>query len=714
MNILQILPSLDVGGVETGTIDLAKYLVSRGHKAVTVSGGGRLVREIDSIGARHYNLPVGKKSLFTIIRMIKELRDIIRKEDIDIVHARSRVPALISYFACKASGKAFITTAHGYYKKHLMSEAMGWGKYVIVASNVMAKHMMNNFGVPLERIRFIPRGVDLEHFTFRDPNSRRPESFTVGMVSRITPLKGHADFIKSVSILNRRIPRLKAVIVGEAPKEKYKESLELLIRQLGLMNTIGFLPATNDIPGIMKGLDVLVSATITPEAFGRIIIEAQSSGVPVVATQVGGVVDVIEDKKTGLLCAPQNPKDMAEKVMELYRNKELWMSLALESKKSVEAYFNLGRMMDKTLAVYQEAIETQNILVIKMSAIGDVILSVPSLRAIRAKYPRANIKVLVGLQAREVLDKCPYINERIVCDLKGKDRGIAGLWRLGKELRRSCFDIVIDLQNNKKSHLLAALSLAPLRYGYDNKKWSFLLNRRIRDDAPHLDPLEHQFRTLRFAGIKPQDKRLELWPSNADDKQIEKLLADSWIKSSVGLVGINVRASAKWVTKNWPISNIAELCDRLAREFNIRAVLTGAEEDTEFARAIAKASKAKPLVAAGRTNIPELASLIRRFRVYLTPDSAPMHIAAAVGIPCVALFGPTDPSRHVAASGNCIVISKKNELNCSPCYNPSCVKNFICMKKITVDEVLAAMVPYLKEKGSVPSEEIRAREEGTG
>ena len=99
---------------------------------------------------------------------------------------------------------------------------------------------------------------------------------------------------------------------------------------------------------------------------------------------------------------------------------------------------------------------------------------------IRAKYPNANIKVLVGLQARSVLDGCPYINERIVCDFKGKDRGILGLWRLGKVLRQSCFDIVIDLQNNKKSHLLAALSFAPLRYGYDNKKWSFFLSDKIK------------------------------------------------------------------------------------------------------------------------------------------------------------------------------------------------------------------------------------------
>ena len=703
MNILQILPSLDVGGVETGTIDLAKYLVLRGHKAITVSSGGRLVRELDAIGARHYNLPVDKKSLVSIIMMIKALREIIRREDIDIVHARSRVPALIAYFACKLSNKAFITTAHGYYKKHLMSEAMGWGKYVIVASNIMAKHMIDNFHVPHDRIRLIPRGVDLDKFRFRDPATHKSKWFVVGMVSRITPLKGHADFIRAVSILSRQIPNLKAVIVGNAPKEKYKESIDLLIRRLGLSTVVQFLPATNDVPNIMAGLDVLVSATITPEAFGRVIIEAQASGVPVVATKVGGVVDIIEDGKMGLLCAPQDPKDMAQKILGLHKDKELWARLAMDSKRHVESYFNLGKMMDKTLAVYEEAIETVNILVIKMSAIGDVILSVPSLRAIRAKYPRANIKVLVGIESRESLDRCRYINDRIVCDLKGKDRGILGLWRLGKVLRNSCFDIVIDLQNNKKSHLLAALSFAPLRYGYDNKKLSFLLNKKLRDDAPHLDPIEHQFRVLRMAGIKPQDKCLELWPGDTEAKQVDKLLAESWMKPSIGLVGINVRASERWVTKNWPILNVVELCDRLAKEFNIRVVLTGAESDAEFAQAIARAAKSKPLVAVGRTSILELASMIKRFKVYLTPDSAPMHIAAAVGTPCIALFGPTEPERHVAPSNSCIVISKKNELKCSPCYSPTCVKNFACMKKITVDEVLGAMRPFLKEEDRVES-----------
>lgn len=704
MNILQILPSLDVGGVETGTVDLARYLVKHGHKAIVVSSGGRLVRELDASGCRHYTLPVGKKSFFTIISMIGKLRAIIRKEDIDIVHARSRVPALIAYFACKLSNRVLITTAHGYYKKHFLSESMGWGKRVIVASNIMAKHMTDNFGVPYDRVRLIPRGVDVSRFEFVDRSSKYSEYFTIGMVSRITPLKGHADFIRAVSILNRKIPRLKALIVGDAPKAKYKEDVELLVRRFGLGGVVEFVPATSDVPSVMAKLDVLVSATLTPEAFGRSIIEAQASGVPVVSTKVGGVVDIIDDGVNGLFSAPQDPRDMADKLLSLYADRKLGCRLAAEAKKKVDAYFQSDMMMEKTIRVYEEALKAVSILVIKMSAIGDVILAVPSLRAIRQRFPDAVIKVLVGLQAREVLDRCPYVNELIVCDFKGRDKGIRGMWALSRRLQKEMFDIVIDLQNNRKSHLLGASSLAASRYGYDNRKLSFLLNNSVKDDAPYLDPLDHQMRVLKLCGVKSMEKRLEMWPSDADELKADAILKEAWAFQGQMLVGINVRASSRWGSKNWPAAHIAELCDRLAKEFNARSVLTGSKDDIAFAKAVAKMTKSKPLVAAGRTSVNELAALIKRFRAYLTPDSAPMHIACAVGTPCIAVFGPTDPKRHVAVQEKCAILSKTADLDCAPCYKPGCSKKISCMKRITVEEVLGAIRPYLSQKARAVDE----------
>jgi lipopolysaccharide heptosyltransferase II len=340
-------------------------------------------------------------------------------------------------------------------------------------------------------------------------------------------------------------------------------------------------------------------------------------------------------------------------------------------------------------------LKVKNVLVIKISAVGDVILSVPSLRAIRAKFPDARIKVLVGIGSRQLLDHCPYIDDRIVCDFKLRDKGLRGLMRLGRTLREQCFDTVIDLQNNRSSRLLGFLSGATLRYGYDNKKWAFLLNRKLKDDAPFLNPIEHQFRLLRMAGVKPQDERLELWPSESDDRYVSAFLNENWIVPSQDLVGIHVRASSRWITKNWSPVYIARLCDRFAEEFNIRVVLTGSKEDALYAQAIARHAKSKPIVAAGKTDLLELAGLIRRFKVFLTPDSAPLHIAAAVGTPVVALFGPTDPKRHVPPAQNMVVVYK--DLECSPCYSPHCMKKFACMRKISVDEVFDAMKQFVEK-----------------
>ncbi|MDP6685550.1 MAG: glycosyltransferase, partial [Candidatus Omnitrophota bacterium] len=153
MNILQILPRLDVGGVETGTLDLTKELVKRGHNVIIVSSGGRLVKDIINQKARHIKLPVHEKSLWTVIKMVKKLRGIIKEEQVDIVHARSRVPGIIAFFATRKTNARFITTAHGYYSTHLLSRVMGWGRFVIVASSIIGRHMIEDFGVPRKRIK---------------------------------------------------------------------------------------------------------------------------------------------------------------------------------------------------------------------------------------------------------------------------------------------------------------------------------------------------------------------------------------------------------------------------------------------------------------------------------------------------------------------------------------------------------------------------------
>jgi len=696
MNILQILPELNFGGVETGVIDLTKYLVKVGHKVVVVSAGGLRVKELESLGAIHYQLSVEKKSPFTIIKTIPALVEIIKKENIDIVHARSRVPAWISYFAARKTKRPLITTCHGYYSRHLFSWVMGWAKLVICPSKVIAQHMIEDFGVSREKIRLIPRGVDLEKFRFIAPDEKRKDGFNVGIIGRLTPLKGHLYFIKAMAEVAKVVPKLKIWIIGDAPSHKmaYKEDLKALVRRLGLWPQIEFLGNQKDIPSILENLDLLVLASITHEAFGRVIIEAQASGVPVVATRVGGVIDIIEDGLNGLLVAPASSDEIAKSVIKIFQDPQLARRLAENAYRKVKEEYSLEKMAERTLKVYQEAINNFRILIIKFSSLGDIILSTAALRAIRKKFAKNHkINLLVSEEAKELFFKCPYIDDLLVYDFKNKDKGLKGILRLACSLRKENFDIVIDLQNNHKSHIISALTLSPKRYGYD-RKFGFLLNYRIKYDTPPIDPLTHQFRILKMLEIDLDEPSLELWPTQEDQDYIDEFLRSNWISYHQKMVGINISASQKWTTKVWPLDYIIKLCEELGRN-NIRVIITGTEKDLAQADTLINHVKETKIInACGKTNLNQLACLIKRCNVYVSADSAPLHIAVAIKTPIVALFGPTDPLRHLPPVKECMVI-KKN-LNCSPCYKSKC-KSKKCMHLITPEEVYEAIKQLIKD-----------------
>ncbi len=700
MKILQILPELNVGGVETGTLDLSWHLVRLGHKSVVVSAGGALVKELEAGGAKHYVLAVNKKSIISMFKSVSKLVEIIKKEEIDIVHARSRVPAWIAYFACRQTRAILVTTCHGYYKKHFFSIVMGWAKRVIVISNVIARHMIEDFSVPHERIKLVPRSVDLGKFKYRDPKNKRKEDFNVGIIGRITPLKGHLHFIKAMARIYRLVPRLKIWIVGDAPasKEAYKEELQILVRRLGLWHCTEFLGTQRDIPGILENLDLVVLATTTHEAFGRVVVEAQAAGVPVVATKVGGVIDIIEDGKNGLLVPPADAKSMAEAVMRIFKDTQFARELAENAYAKVKEKYNVELMVKNTLDVYREVLNNFKILVIKLSSLGDVILSTAALRAIREKFPQGSqgnykISFLVGEESKDILLRSPYIDELLVCDLKNKDKGLAGLWGIGRILRRKNFDLVIDLQNSRASHILAYLSGCIHRYGYNNKKFSFLLNHTICDQKSPLDPVTHQFRILKMLGIDLLNNALELWPSSEDQKAVDELLNAQWLSQAQKVVGINISASQRWSTKLWPLEYLICLCEELGLK-DIRVIITGTQLDQALADKLINSLKnTKVINACGKTNINELAVLIKKCQVFISADSSPLHIASAVGTPFIALFGPTDARRHLPPGKNYMVINKN--LHCSPCYKTKC-RSKSCMVQISPAEVFAAVMKLLK------------------
>lgn len=699
MKVLQILPELNVGGVETGTVDFARYLVAHGHRSIVVSNGGELAARLEESGTKHYTLPVHKKSLRTMWKMVKALREIIQSEGVDVVHARSRVPAWIAYFACRKTNAAFITTCHGFYDSRFFSQVMGWPKLVIVPSKAIGRRMIDGFKVSANSIRCIPRSVDSEKFNVIKEDTAGKSFFTVAIVGRITPLKGHAYFLKAMARVVRLMPNVRIWVIGDAPRKKevYRRDLEVLAKRLGIKDHVEFLGSRKDVPQLLAQTDVLVLSTITQESFGRVILEAQAVGVPVVATRVGGVVDIIEDGKTGILVMPKDTEGMAREVMRLLKDRALGAQLASAAKEKVHQEFTLEQMASRTIQVYEELIGCLNILVIKLSSTGDVVLVTASLKALRERYPRAKIYCLVGKGSRKVLQNCPYIDGIIIYDPLHKDKGWIRTVLFSHKLRKYRFDKVIDFQNNRKSHLLAFLSFPRESYGYNNGKWGHLLTHPLKDGSSDIPAVEHQFQILRVLGISyGAGVPLELWPSANDRHYVQELLDSEWLGNCENMVGINIAASPRWQTKTWPMEHTARLCDILAAD-GIRVVLTGVEDDKETARQILLKAKSKPAVLAGKTDILQLAALIERCKVFVTSDSAPLHVAAAMKTPVVALFGPTDSKRHVPPAEKVAVLEKKPK--CAPCYSPYClVATHVCMREILPEDVARRVESFIGVK----------------
>jgi lipopolysaccharide heptosyltransferase II len=699
VKILQILPQLNCGGVEVGTIDLAQALIARGHRAYVISAGGELVPRLIKMGAHHYELPVDKKS-FKTLATIGTIRGIIEKERIDIVHARSRVPAWVAYLATRPTNAKFVTTCHGYYSKHLMSTIMGWGERVIVISRAVGRRMIDDFHVLPERIRLIHRGVDTEMYGYDNQRYSKKrlkakERFIIANIGRLTPIKGHEYFIRAIHLLSHQYPQIEAWIVGGSSKRKakYCEQLKVLVAKLGMTNNVKFMGVEDNVPELLKKVDMLVLSTTYPEGFGRVIIEAGASGVAVVATKVGGVPDIIEDGVHGLLVSPQDEYKMSEAMVRIMHDPGLAHTLAANLRKKVEKFFTVEQMIDKTIAVYEEVRQTKRILVIKLGAFGDIVLAVPSLRMIRKKYPQAFIAVLVDAGLTATLEQCPYIDEVIPFKRHDKRTPIRTLNMLAKKLRKYSFDISVDFQNTTKTHLVAALAGIPARYGYKRGLFGRFLTHGVGSFDDPLAPVAHQFRVLNLLGVTECDERLELWPQEDEKRYIRCQLDQDWIKNAARRVGFVLGASTRWQSKKWPLEYYLDLAERLVRDCNCVVILIGDETASDDRDHFLMRSKVKVLDLIGKTSMAQLVALMGSLDCLVCGDTAPLHVATAMNTKTVCLFGPTDPRRHVPSGGKNSVL--RRNLSCAPCYEEQCKEDHRCMREITVDEVFDTLLKQL-------------------
>jgi len=341
-----------------------------------------------------------------------------------------------------------------------------------------------------------------------------------------------------------------------------------------------------------------------------------------------------------------------------------------------------------------------NILIVKLSAIGDVIHTLPALNAIRKAYPDARITWLVEeaasglLEGHEALDRILVSKrKRWLQNLKTSSRfkAVREAYCFVKELRDTHYDLIIDFQALLKSGILIALARGKRKVGFgkglEHMEYSyFFLNERV----PAVDMEHHAMlrglMLLNALGIASDAIDYKLPVSANDSEKVDELLSQKRLKNAGKLVAIN--PVAKWGTKLWPYHKFAQLADRLMDQYDAEIIFTGSRKDRLVTKRIISAMKGRAVNIAGKTTLKMLAGLYAKADIVVSTDTGPMHLAASVGTPVVALFGPTAPWRTGPfGSGHQIV---KVELECAPCFKRSC-ETIDCMHQISVAQVLDAV-----------------------
>jgi len=363
LTVLQILPSLESGGVERGTLEVGAELVRRGHRSLVVSGGGRMVEPLVRAGSEHFEAAVGNKSPLTL-RWVGWLKRLMLEQQVDIAHVRSRVPGWVTWLAWNSLPERqrprLVTTVHGRYSVNRYSEVMTRGEAVIAVSATIRDYILANYpSVAEERIRLIHRGVDptefprhyqppadwLRHFQEQFPQTRGRRLLT--LPGRITRLKGHDHFLQLLCELKSRGQSVHGLIVGgeDRGKARYGRELRRLVTSLSLDDDVTFTGLQSDMKEIYAISDLVLSLSSKPESFGRTVLEALSLGTPVLGYAHGGVGEILRTVYADGLVKSGDSAELCARAESV---------LATNTAVSLVEAFRLDDMLNRTIDLYEE------------------------------------------------------------------------------------------------------------------------------------------------------------------------------------------------------------------------------------------------------------------------------------------------------------------------------------------------------------------------
>ena len=380
INVLQVIPKLGYGGAETGCYDIAHYLAEKDCGSYIATSGGELLKFVKKNKVGVFKLPVHSKNPFIIFLNIFLLSIIIIMKQINIVHARSRAPAWACYFACLVTNTKFVTTFHGTYNfkskfKKFYNSIMLRSKLTIAGSNFIFGHINENYNEYLNKknkLRVIFRGINIDYFNLKNISILKqeklkrewvidPNKFTILMPGRLTYWKGQEKLIEALNILieDYNFSNFQAVILGSDQGRKvYTKKLLSLVERYSLTKKIKFINHCKDMPLAYSLADVVVSASIEPEAFGRVAVESQSMGKPIIASNIGGSKETILNKKSGFLYKHDDPRELAKNLNTVIQlNQEELKLMGNEGRKNITKKFDVEVMCDSNLREYKKLLK---------------------------------------------------------------------------------------------------------------------------------------------------------------------------------------------------------------------------------------------------------------------------------------------------------------------------------------------------------------------
>ena len=376
LKVLQVIPKLGYGGAETGCFDIAHYLSENDCESFIVTSGGELLKFIDKKKVKIIKLPVHSKNPLLILINSIALVGIILLNNISIVHARSRAPAWSCWLATKITGRKFVTTFHGTYNfnssfKKFYNSVMIRSNLIIAGSNFIFSHIKENYLKYLndkKKLLVIFRGINVDYFdptTKLDSDEKKllkkweieKDKKIILLPGRLTGWKGQEIFIEAINLVNIELgyEAFYAVILGSHQgRDLYKKKLIRLSEQYRMINQVRFIDHCKDMALAYKVSDIVVSASIEPEAFGRVAVEAQSMEKPIIASNIGGSNETVVDEKTGFLFESNNAKSLSQKILKTLSMDEISLkSIGVEGRKNIIQKFNVEKMCFSTYSEYK-------------------------------------------------------------------------------------------------------------------------------------------------------------------------------------------------------------------------------------------------------------------------------------------------------------------------------------------------------------------------